>query len=142
MAKPENQFISGVHKYLPSIGVLHREKMANPYRGGTADWWYSGRGKKSRDLWIEWKFLQRVPVRVAIDLVSKGDIISALQRQWLRNRHEEGRNVWVGVGCAGGGLLLRSMAWELPIDPAVFRSQLVDRKTLACQIESFTLGRS
>ena len=50
--KPETQFANSVNGKLPLRGVLHREKMNNPYRGGTADWWYSGR---RADLWCEYK---------------------------------------------------------------------------------------
>ena len=53
-AKPETTFYTSVHRHLPSTDLLHREKMSNPYRGGTFDHWYSG---KKADLWIEWKFV-------------------------------------------------------------------------------------
>lgn len=139
MAKPENQFISGVHRYLPPEKHLHREGMANPYRGGTADCWYSGRGPNSQDLWIEWKFVAKPPVRDTTTVHLVKDYLSALQVDWLRSRHEEGRNVWVGVGSPLGGFFLRSPdEWESPILAGRFKSAVVSRKELAEQIVAFT----
>lgn len=95
-AKPETTFTLSVHRHLPPKGLLHREKMNNPYHSGTADVWYSGPVK---DLWIEYKFVQlpaRAATRVAVDC-------SELQFEWLRGRHRDGRSVWVIVGCKAGG---------------------------------------
>lgn len=135
MAKPETSFTLGVHKHLPPLSALHREKMANPYRGGTADYWYSGR----RDLWIEWKFLV-VPKRdsTVIDLVTKGDVISPLQRQWLNDRYSEGRNVWVVVGCKAGGAIFKDKNWELALTTGEFNRCVVSRRDLASAIAEFT----
>jgi hypothetical protein len=112
---PETRFITSIHRLLPPEDQLHREKMANPYRGGTADCWYSG----NTDLWIEWKFIT-LPKRkdTYIDLG-----LSALQDDWLRGRWNEGRNVWVGVGCKEGGVLFRNGDWHL----ALIRYQFVER---------------
>lgn len=93
--KPENRYIAAVHKQLPE-GV-YAEKMHNPYRGGTFDVWYSAR---PRDMWVEYKWVERLPVRVALvpDL-------SALQRDWGLGRFNEGRNVKVVVGSPTGGVV-------------------------------------
>ena len=89
-AKPETTFYTSVHRHLPPLDKLHREKMANPYRGGTADHWYDG---PDADLWIEWKFIV-LPKRgnTTIDLVTpRGkkleSPLSALQQDWLAGRH-------------------------------------------------------
>lgn len=122
-AKPENTFISSVHRHLPPVGDLHREKMNNPYRSGTADWWYSG---LRADLWVEYKFLPKIPVRAAIlpDL-------SELQKLWLRGRYNEGRNVAVIVGCPQGGVIFQDMSWESPMSPEKFQQLLISRQALA-----------
>jgi hypothetical protein len=129
--KPENQFIDSVHRHLPPPSELHREGMANPYRSGTADMWYSGQ----LDLWIEYKFLV-VPKRdsTIIDLVAKGDIISKLQSEWLQRRYNEGRRVWVIVGCKEGGVVFTDRSWENALTAGVFKTMLVDRKTVAQRI--------
>lgn len=126
-SKPETTFIRGVHKYLPP--QLHFEKMNNPYRSGTADCWYSG---VQGDLWVEYKFLPKLAVRVdnKIDL-------SELQYLWLEGRHREGRNVAVIVGCPDGGIVLRS-PFPREITTPKFQSLLMSRKQLAEWILSQT----
>ena len=88
---PENRFIQRVHKKLSS--EVYREKMHNPYRGGTPDVWYSGKGG---DCWVEYKWLPRQPKRVPTPALSE------LQKKWLRGRFLEGRDVMVVVGFPDG----------------------------------------
>lgn len=128
-SKPENQFIQSVHKHLPA--ELHREKMNNPYRGGTADVWYSG---SRADLWIEYKFLPKIPVRTQI----KADL-TPLQIAWLSGRYKEGRDVWVVIGCKDGGVVLEHMDWTTELSPEEFRERLCTRPELAKRIMWHTL---
>lgn len=133
-AKPETTFIDSVHKHLPVW--LYRMKNHNEYNGGIADCWYSG----ERDLWVEYKFIA-VPKRgtTPIDLVGgKNPNLSALQQEWLRKRHNEGRNVWVIVGCKEGGVIYRGCKWESAVTTAGFRIHLQSRKDLALEISNFT----
>lgn len=145
MAKPENTFIGSVSKFLPVESELHREKMANPYRGGTADMWYSGSGKGSKDLWIEYKFLA-VPVRpdTVMDFMTgtktNKPVISGLQDEWLRERYHEGRNVRVIIGCTDGGVIFADRLWEKPISAGDFRKLVMSRKQIAAWIVSFVQG--
>lgn len=111
--------------------------MNNPYRGGTADVWYSGR---KADLWSEYKFLPRLPQRGIID--AKRIDLTALQLDWLRGRYEEGRNVCVIVGCPSGGVILRDLEWEVGITPAEFTDRLASRVEIAGWIMHETLVRS
>ncbi len=133
--KPENSFITGVHKFLPPSKILHREKMNNPYRGGTADWWYSG---NLCDLWVEYKFLPRVPQRG--DMTPERYGLTALQLDWLHRRHVEGRNVAVIVGTPKGGVIMRDLAWETHISPIKFTAGILERRALADWITQQTLG--
>lgn len=121
--KPETNFTGTVHKRLPSKKVPHREKMSNPWRGGTADWWYSG---SKADLWVEYKYVTKLPVNadVKVDL-------SPLQRDWIEGRYKEGRNVAVIVGCPSGGVVLMRGAWRKDIPVSFFRSALLTREQLA-----------
>lgn len=121
--KPENTFRAGVHKHLPK--TLHHEKMNNPYSSGTADDWYSGNCK---DLWIEYKYITRVPSRVN---VRPAEMLSPLQLRWLNGRHSEGRNIAVVVGCPDGGVILRNQEWEMEMNPDTFRDRLVPRQAIA-----------
>lgn len=121
MSKPENNFIARIHRLLPRS--LHHEKMSNPYRRGTWDVWYSG---NKNDLWIEYKYLECVPVRsnVLPDL-------TALQLQWGLERLQEGRNLAVIVGCPKGGVLYTFRDWEKTLTAAEFTSCIVPVPTLA-----------
>jgi hypothetical protein len=90
-----------VHKHLPK--EIYREKMHNPYRGGTPDVWYSG---PKTDMWIEYKW-QKVPKSGV--LVPE---LSALQSDWLIRRTAEGRKCYVIVGTPDGAhVLTRPLAW-------------------------------
>lgn len=124
-SKPETTFYNSVHKHLPA--ELYRMKTHNPFIGGVPDVWYSGR---KADLWIEYKFIvlpKRDSTLIKIDL-------SGLQTDWLRQRHTEGRNVGVIVGCKEGGLLLTHLDWEKEICTKTFKSLLESRKSLADSI--------
>ena len=126
MRKPENTFITGVHKYLPHDAPYH-EKMANPYRGGTPDVWYSG---DKSDLWIEYKYIEKLPVKVPVKID-----LSQLQVLWLCNRHNEGRNLAVVVGSPEGCLLLTNLEWErTDISSTEFKERCMSRKELAAWI--------
>jgi hypothetical protein len=120
--KPENAFIAGVHKHLPPVKAFHREKMNNPYSSGTADVWYSSK----LDLWVEYKYLPKLPVRVPIE-----PDLSELQKDWLARRYREGRNVWVIVGFNKGGVIMRDLQWERPMPVSEFLQRAIDRKAIA-----------
>lgn len=128
--KPENTFRGGVHKYLPRD--LYHVKMSNPYVGGIWDDWYSG---SKADLWIEFKFIPKLTPK----LCELPDL-SALQKDWGRNRLAEGRNLAVIVGCPEGGVLYRNLEWETPITKETFSSRLQTRTELAKWILAQTIG--
>lgn len=123
--KPESVFSTSVHKHLPPS--LYRVKNNNPYAGGIPDFWFSG---PKTDLWIEYKYIARIP-KAGI----KADL-SALQLKWLHDRHIEGRNVAVIVGCKDGGLILRDLAWENTIPPDRYALDILPRSALAHWIQS------
>lgn len=96
---PENRFIKSINSTLTKD--IYCEKMHNPYRGGTADVWYSAK----RDAWIEYKWINSVP--------KKGVLIpalSGLQKIWLADRYKEGRTVFVVVGCPMGAIIFSNPA--------------------------------
>lgn len=107
---PENRFRESLHRKLPP--ELHHEKMHNPYRGGTFDDWYSG---TKADIWVEYKWDDK------FDRYGRHNNIytwfypklSDLQKKWGRERHAEGRKVFVIVGFKDGGVLfLTPDEWE------------------------------
>lgn len=135
MATPEATFIASIHRLLPREDELHREKMNNPYSSGTADVWYSG----ARDLWIEYKFIV-IPKRstTLIDLtVGKAPALSVLQQHWLGRRYDEGRNIWVIVGCKEGGVIMKDKDWLSAWPTEQFSTELLGRLALAQQITRF-----
>ena len=138
-SKPENNFIAAVHRKFEDGAKPYFEKMHNPYRGGTWDVWYSGkkRGRRaSRDLWVEYKWLPQIPKRETTLILPE---LSALQIVWGANRYDEGRNVWVIVGCPEGGVIYQDMAWEEPLPPSVFYSLVRTKQQLAAAIAEFTM---
>lgn len=136
MATPENTFIGSVHRLLPK--ALYRLKNNNQYVGGIADCWYSG---SRADLWIEYKFINE-PARAntVVDLVSgKTPTLSALQQDWLRCRHAEGRSVGVIVGTKRGGVWYPGVSWVSPASASNFSSRVVTRAVLANTIAGLTM---
>lgn len=119
--KPENTFISGVHRHLPA-GIYHM-KNSNAYLGGVPDVWYSG---PLSDLWVEYKF---------IESISRNGVkpnLSELQREWLDARTREGRNCAVIVGNPDGGVILTEAAqWNNTFTKVAFSALVKDRKTVA-----------
>ena len=132
MSKPETRFYTAVHKLLPPKRVLHREKMHNPYQGGTADVWYSG---SLDDLWVEYKWLAKLPVRAPVQLTKE---LSPLQQQWLSGRHAEGRNVVVILGTPEGAWICEGVDWEEPIDPDAVRTRNMTKLEVANYIKQRT----
>lgn len=128
MRKPETTFTLSINKYLKD--KVHCEKMHNPYRGGTPDFWYSG---NLGDIWIEYKYIETIPIRSQIipDL-------TPLQAQWLKRRYEEGRNVAVIVGTRAGGIFLPKDQFQNPLSPEEFKERILSRKDLADGILAIT----
>lgn len=138
--KPETVFTNSVNRHLPPrpVGPYYM-KNSNDYNGGIADSWYSGTAK---DLWVEYKFLPRTPQRGIVWLCKpdvKKPLLSVLQQNWLKDRHDEGRNVAVIIGCPDGGVLLRNKDWRNAIQAVDFRAMLMSRKELAQWIMGETM---
>jgi hypothetical protein len=130
MSGPETRYYTAVHKLLPR--TLHREKMANPYRGGTADVWYSG---NADDLWCEYKWLATIPKKAPICL---DKLLSPLQQQWLLGRHEEGRNVVAILGTPLGAWIFPGASWKEPLNPDNIRHQGQSKQNVADYIKKRT----
>lgn len=108
---PENRFIGAIHRIIPSE-FLYRMKNHNTYNAGIADVWYSG---EVEDIWVEYKYVEKLPSTINLLDRKKKYALSALQEQWLRERYEEGRNVFVVLGCRQGGVVFKQRKWEKPL---------------------------
>ncbi len=133
MATPENTFIASVHRHLP-VGLYHM-KNHNQYNGGIPDVWYSGH---AADLWIEYKFIV-VPKRP--DTLIKIEL-SELQKNWLRERHKEGRTVAVVVGCKIGGVYFDDLSWDREYTAKAYQQLITSRQELASRITSWLDNRA
>jgi hypothetical protein len=113
----ESGFTQALHLKLPK--QIYRWKISDRFSAGVADAYYSSpRG----DLWVEYKFYPRGLPRKVKPRLSK------LQQKWLRERHEEGRNVAVIVGSPTTCLLYRDKSWtdyKSPKDEGMTRQELV-----------------
>lgn len=129
--KPENNFIQKVHKRLPPS--VYRMKTHNPYVAGVPDCYYSG----TKDaLWVEYKFVPRLPARVPLDIN-----LSALQRAWLVGRHNEGRNVAVIVGSPEGAVILRVTDLPDALTTEQFRKDMLTIEEVALWLTNQTTER-
>ena len=146
--KPETRFIASVNRRLPlkrrresaaarqRYGfAIHYEKMANPWSSGAADCWYSGR----RDLWVEYKYLPRLPARADI---RPERLLSAQQLDWLSERAKEGRNVCVIIGCPEGGAILAPQELETAISLPAFKARTLTPEALARRLIALIEGES
>lgn len=122
-AKPETNFMGRVHRKLDP--AIYHMKNNNPYLGGVPDVWYSGR---AGDLWVEYKYVDPLPVSVPI---RPAKLLSALQTEWLNERHKEGRNVAVIIGCKAGGAILRDLQWQHDLNVDYFKSLILSPTQLA-----------
>ena len=121
--KPETTFSNSVRKHIPR-NVYHM-KNNNSHLSGVPDLWFSG---SSTDLWVEVKYLPRVPRR---DSVVPTELLSKLQAQWLERRHREGRQVAVIIGCPDGGVVLPGITWQDEISATSFVARIQPRPALA-----------
>lgn len=125
--KPETVFIKSVNKYVK----CHYEKNNNMYASGTPDDWYSG---TLSDLWVEYKFVKLPAREDTIVPVT----LSEMQKHWITGRLVEGRNVWVIVGCAEGGVIVTPKQWG-GIPALQFLAELRTRTEIAQRINAFCI---
>lgn len=130
---PENRFIQAIHRLLPAR--VYRMKNHNPYVGGVADCWYSG---TAGDLWVEYKFLElpKKPMTIVDLCGGSSPALSALQQEWLRSRHHEGRSVGVIIGTRSGGVWRPGISWDKPLSSAELSAEILDKPNLAAIITS------
>jgi len=99
----ETGFTRSIMRKLPP--EIYRWKIMNIMQNGVPDCWFSG---SAGDLWLEIKYItapKRINTKIHPDL-------SDLQRKWLNERHQEGRNVAVLLGSDIGCYIFRNRQWD------------------------------
>ena len=131
MSGVETRFYTTVHRNFKA--KFHYEKNNNPYLCGTPDIWYSG---AAADLWVEYKYLNKVPVRADIHV---NKMLSKRQLMWLDKRCVEGRNVAVILGTPEGHWVYRYGDWNKPLPVAKLRSTMTATVDISRYIEEFVM---
>jgi len=119
----ESGFTRAVNAKLPED--IYSLKLSERFSAGVPDCYYSG----ASDLWIEFKFYANgLPANVKPKL-------SALQRKWLNERYDQGRNVHVVVGSPTDCLIYSDKSWNKPKpkNQSVSRADLIEWITNQCR---------
>jgi hypothetical protein len=132
---PETRFIKSVHRLMPTD--LYHMKNHNTYVGGPADVWYSG---KRGDMWIEYKYVHKLPAIIDLMDTKKKYSLSGLQQEWCRDRLKEGRNVIVILGCKEGGVVFHALEWEQKWNTENWDKEIESRQEIAIWISETTKG--
>lgn len=125
--KPEAQYTSDIKRRL---GVdVYALKLCLPYTAGVADCWYDG---PKRDIWVEYKYLDPIP-----PIVDPVSLLTKLQRDFLEQRHKNGRNVAVIVGSRKGGMIFWGLSWKTPVPREEFLEHAVGKQNIADSLTAF-----
>lgn len=128
-AKPETNFGNALRLAVQEGGDVYSMKNNNEYITGIPDVWFSGNGG---DLWVELKFVPKLPVKVPL---RPGELLSPMQKEWLKDRYHEGRNVAVIIGCKRQrhleGIILTDLKWEEDIPPQQIEALIASKSELA-----------
>jgi hypothetical protein len=150
MSKPETTFVSSVHKYIPKREI-HKEGMANPYRGGTPDNYYDATpwlGPESmkpevQDLWVEYKFKPKIGLKLDLCNQASKPALSSLQMKWIRRRYSAGKNMWVICGFPEGGIIMKTPEeWARVWTKTEILAAMKSRREIANCVINFVLCRS
>lgn len=107
MAKPEATFVRSINKLLPE--EVDFQSMAGTYTNGVADSYYDG---PQSDLWVEYKFIRRIPRTLDLVKSTTKPHLTRLQSNFLIRRFGNGRKVAVIVGYDDGGVIFdKPVSW-------------------------------
>jgi hypothetical protein len=77
-------------------------------------------------MWIEYKYIDRIPQSKEIKLA-----LTKLQLEWLQARYYENRRVFVILGTPHGGIILQDMEWTKTFTDTELADRLQSRKEIA-----------
>ena len=115
----EATYTSGINRGVKARGV-YAWKISDRFTAGVPDSYYSG---NTADLWVEYKWVQALPKRVA-----PTPQLSKNQALWLKDQHERGRMVAVILGSPEGAVIYPGLSWEspAPTPKVVAKSEVID----------------
>jgi hypothetical protein len=90
----ESQYTSNIHKKLPKD--VYKWKVNDNYAGGVPDAFYRKLNGVGKPLWVEYKFLKKLPKRGNTMIIPD---LSAQQLIWLKQARAAGEQAWVIIGC-------------------------------------------
>lgn len=104
----ESTYTQGINKAVRLQGV-YAWKISDKFARGVPDAYYSDQ----TDLWIEFKYVQKFPVRAPVTPKLTED-----QKDWLTEQAHRGRTVAVIVGSPTGAIIYPGITWQTPVPAA------------------------
>lgn len=124
---PENRMLNRLKPRLEEHLGVYIEKMANPYRGGTPDWYIEGPGGCAG--WIEAKFWDVKNVFGVMSVKTPMEKMSTRQFHWLTRASENGlpTALLCGFPDTNKYLFVRDPSYDFdPLHETISRDGLVE----------------
>lgn len=110
MSGPERSYIDKVHRYLDPAWFIHKQCNTGQMGGnGTPDYYYE---RFKHTMWIEYKYVQKLPARFDIVDPACRFKLSPLQRRWLNRAFKNQVPCAVVLGSEEGALIIERGRWE------------------------------
>jgi hypothetical protein len=136
MSGPERSYINKVHQQIIPEWNLHKQASTGMMgANGTPDYYYEG---FKSVVWIEYKYVEKLPARFDIVDPSCRFRLSALQRAWLNRANKNQVNVAVVLGSVEGALIITRGRWEEQID--THKNRVANRIVMPSDVAFFAAG--
>lgn len=132
--KPESRFIDRVHRQLSE--KVYKQAFTSKFSNGTPDRYYEG---PKGVLWIEYKYIDKLPNVVNLTDISKKPCLSKLQQNWLIRAHKNNIQVGVALGYKDFVFWYPGIFWQAYIVKEIFLKKLISIKDFAKIIENKVL---
>ena len=110
MPGPERSYIDKVHRQIdPEWNLYKQANTGLMGANGTPDYYYEG---FKSVVWIEYKYVQKLPARFDMVDPSCRFKLSPLQRRWLNRAVKNQVRVAVVLGSEEGALIIEKGRWE------------------------------
>ena len=119
MPGPERKYIDKVHRQIVPEWNLHKQASTGMMGvNGTPDYYYE---RFDHVMWIEYKFVEKLPARFDIVDPACKFRLSALQRAWLNRANKNRVRCAVVLGSVEGALIINEGRWEETIHTHINR---------------------